>query len=223
MIRLETRMQVTEAMPTTLRRTKQVARMYRLVSWLFAREAVSEAIATRVHLNACPEAVWDHIMLYEEVPEQPPFLLRVFLPHPIRTEGDKTRLGATVRCVYSEGDLVKRITSVEPPHLLQFEVIEQRLGIEGCMRTLAGSYQIHPCGTGTDVVLVTNYRAYLRPRSLWRPLEALLVGQLHKHILDGVCGAIPQPSCPLSGNPSRPRCAPPGGLACTTSPSHSRR
>jgi len=212
-----------EPTPTTPRPRKQVAKFYRLVSWLFARKGVSEAIATRVHLNTGPEAVWDHIMLYEEIPENPPFLLRVFLPHPVRTEGDKTRVGATVRCVYREGDLVKRITSVEPPHLLEFEVIKQRLGIEGCTLTLAGSYQIHPCGDATDVVLITNYRAYLRPRFLWRPLEALLVGLLHKHILNGVSGAIPQPSYRLLGSPSRQQCAPLGGLACTILQSHSRR
>ena len=129
-------------------------------------------------------------MFYEEVPGRPAFLLRALLPYPVRTEGDKTRVGATVRCAYREGDLAKRITTVEPPHLLQFEVIEQRLGIEGCILTLGGSYQIYAVGDATDVVLITNYRAYLRPRYLWRPLEALLVSQLHVHILRGVRAAV---------------------------------
>jgi hypothetical protein len=196
------------------------------VSWLFAREAVSEAVATRVRLNATPEMVWNHIVLYEEVPGQPPFLLRALLPHPVRTEGDKTRVGAIVRCAYREGDLVKRIASVAPPQFLQFEVIEQRLGIERCTLMLSGSYQIHPCGNASDVLLTTNYRAYLRPRFLWRPLEALLVGQLHSHILDGVRQAIllanrggvvavAQSVTPQSGSP--------GGLAWTASQSYSRR
>jgi hypothetical protein len=149
-------MQVAEPIPTTQRPRKRVARWDRFVSWLFARKALREAVVTRVHINASPKAIWNHIMLYEEVPGQPPFLLRVFLPHPVRTEGNKTRVGATVRCIYREGDLVKRITSVEPPHSLQFEVIEQRLGIEGCALTLGGSYQIHPCGDATDVALITN-------------------------------------------------------------------
>ena len=129
---------VGEPMPTTRLR----AYAARLLSWLFARKGVNEAVATRISFDCSPEEVWNHIMFYEEVPGRPAFLLRAMLPYPIRTEGDKTRVGATVRCAYRGGDLVKRITAIEPPHLLQFEVIEQRLGIEGCILTLGGSYQI---------------------------------------------------------------------------------
>lgn len=130
-------------------------------------------------------------MLYEEVPRRPPFPLRALLPHPVRTVGDKARVGGTVRCVYQAGDLVKRITTVEPASLLQFEVVEQNLGVENCILTLGGSYRISPCGDEADVVLITNYRAYLRPRPIWRPLELFLVRQLHCHILGGMRAALP--------------------------------
>ncbi|MGA8145126.1 MAG: hypothetical protein WB987_14670 [Candidatus Acidiferrales bacterium] len=218
--------QLTAPMPTTLWLRKHTAVLYRLVSWLFTRKAVSEAVATRVRFNASPEAVWNHIMLYEEVPGRPPFLLRALLPHPVRTEGVKTRVGATVRCVYEGGDLVKRITTVDPPRFLEFEVVEQRLGIEDCILTVGGSYEIYTCGDATHVMLITNYQAYLRPRYLWRALEALLVRQLHRHILRGVCAEV------LHRNPVvRPflaeslpsRNPPPGGLTCTASQSRFRR
>jgi hypothetical protein len=157
---------------------------------LFAGDSVSETVATRVHFRAGPEVVWNRVVFYEEVPGAPPFLLRAFLPCPLGTEGDKTRVGAQVRCVYRESDLVKRITLVEPARLLQFEVVEQNLGIEGCVLTQGGSYQFFPCGDGTDVALVTEYRAFLHPRHLWRPVEALLVRSLHRHILGAVRAAL---------------------------------
>ena len=218
--------QMAEPMRTTLRLRKPATGRYRLVTLLFARKAVSEAIATRVHFEASPQAVWNHLMFYEEVPGRPPLLLRTLLPHPIRTEGDKSRVGATVRCAYRGSDLVKRITAVEPPHLLQFEVVEQSLGIEDCILTLSGSYQIYACGDATDVVLVTNYQAYLRPRCLWRPLEALLVNQLHSHILRGICAGISPTNpvmCLAVAEPLKSQCALPGDLACTVSQSCSRR
>ena len=42
-------------------------------------------------------------VLYEEVPGRPPFLLRTFLPHPVRTEGDKTRLEQKCAACIGEG------------------------------------------------------------------------------------------------------------------------
>jgi hypothetical protein len=169
---------------------------YWLASRLCGRNAVNETVATRVHVKASPEAVWSHILFYEEVAGRAPFLLRSLLLHPVRTEGDKTRVGAEIRCIYKGGDLVKRITAVDPPRFLQFDVLAQHLGIESCALTSSGTYQIHASGSATDVTLVTSYQAFLYPRFLWRPLEALLVKQLHRHILHGVRADL------LAGNPA---------------------
>lgn len=225
--KIETR--VGEAMPRTVRLEKPAAGRLRLLSWVFAREAASQNdrnVETRVHFDASPEAVWNHLMFYEEVPGRAPLLLRALFPHPVRTEGDKTRVGAAVRCEYSGGELIKRITAVEPPHFLGFEVIEQRLGIEGCIIALGGSYQISTQDGSADVMLSTNYRAYLHPRFLWRPLESLLLGQLHRHILRGISGGMhPENPAfhPVAAKSSASPCAPPGGLACTASRSFSRQ
>jgi hypothetical protein len=218
--------EATRPLPVPARLRKSAAGKYVLLSRVFAREAAREAVTTRVHFDAAPRAIWDQLMFYEEVPGRAPFLLRALLPEALRTEGDKTRVGTTVRCVYSGGtELVKRITSVEAPHLLQFEVIEQRLGIEDCIRTVDGSYQIRACGAASDIVLTTNYDAYLCPRVLWRPLEAALVKDLHRHILRGLDAAV------LAGNKTTqtaiaahaPASDPAGGLACTISQSGSHR
>jgi hypothetical protein len=129
-------------------------------------------------------------MLYEDVPETPAFLLRTLLPHPVRAEGDKTSPGATVRCVYRTGDIVKRIKAVGRPHFLEFEVIRQCLGIESCLLTRGGSYRISANSRSSSIVLSTEYEAYLRPRFFWRPLETRLIGQLHLHILGGIRAAL---------------------------------
>lgn len=76
---------------------------YRLVSRLFARGPVKETVATRICFDVRSEDVWSHLLFYEEVPGRAPFPLRALLPRPVRTEGVKTRVGATVRCAYSGG------------------------------------------------------------------------------------------------------------------------
>ncbi|WP_424671364.1 SRPBCC family protein [Candidatus Binatus sp.] len=168
-------------------------RWFSRVGRLFPRNVATDVVTTSVRFHASPETLWQRILTYEDVPASPPLLLRVLLPHPVRTEGDKSCVGASIQCTYKGGDMVKHITVVEPPHLMQFEVTQQRLGIEGCIMTLGGSYEIRSCGDQTEVVLTTNYRGYLRPRYLWRPLERFLAHQLHRHILDGIRASLPRP------------------------------
>lgn len=212
-------------MPMRSRLRTRAERWYWPVSWLFARKGVVETVTTTARIYAPPEQIWNRILFYEEVPKPPPLLLRIFLSHPLRTEGDKSRVGAFVRCVYTTGELVKRITAVKAPHFLQFEVMRQGLGIESCIVTLGGWYRIDPCGDVTQVGLATNYLAYLHPRSAWRPLEAHLVSQLHHHILCGIASNLrgnPAPLLSVVGAPVQQRDAP-GAFACTASSSPSRR
>lgn len=167
------------------------------VGLLFPRNARSEAVETALHLDATPEEVWRAILFYEEVPRRPVWFLRIFLPRPIRTDGKKMRVGAIVLCTYDGGHLLKRITTVEPARLVRFDVLEQCLGVEGCVSMSRGSYEIRAAGNGSEVVLTTHYRGRLRPRRLWRQLERCLAHRLHRHILDGmratlaVCAAEP--------------------------------
>jgi hypothetical protein len=201
-------------------------RCYRALYLLLGRSAVNESVTTEVHFDAGPDAVWNRMMFYEEVPGQPPWTLRLFLPTPTRTEGDKRLAGGIVRCAYNAGDLFKRITAVDAPHLIQFEVIRQQLGIEDCIATLGGSYQIDRHGDGSRLMLTTNYQAYLRPRRLFRPLEKFLAGRLHRHILAGMNAALSEATAAARAEAAArlaPQVAHPGGLACTISQSHSRR
>ncbi|HYA96452.1 MAG TPA: hypothetical protein VEH49_00030 [Methylomirabilota bacterium] len=171
--------------------------MVTLLNWVsrvFGRRAVSESVATRMQFGAGPEAVWNELMFYEDVPGRPSLLLRAALPRPISTKGTKNGAGALVSCDYGEGSLTKRITAFEPPRLMGFAVIDQRLGIEACCTLVNGSYEFRPRGSGTEAVLTTNYLAHLHPRLLWRPLERWMAGQLHRHILRGMRAALAQAS-----------------------------
>ena len=199
----------------TASRTRRDA-AFRFMSRLFGGGRVRETVTTTVRLDSDPASVWNRLLFYEEVPGRPAWLLRVLLPRPVRTEGDKRRIGAIVRCAYSDGNLAKRITAVDAPHVLRFEVVEQRLGIESCIVTAGGSYSILDCDGATDVALMTNYEAYLRPRSLWRHLEARLVNQLHRHILSGISTAVLRRDpaiCPAGPKAAAPPTTRPGALA----------
>jgi hypothetical protein len=161
----------------------------RVGGW-FSANPESEAVTTRITLDASPETVWKALRFYEEVPQRPGLALLLFLPRPIRSEGEKTQVGARVRCQYEGGHLLKRINAAEPGHLLRFDVLEQHLGIENCVSMEGGSYEIRASDHRSEVLLTTRYRGHLRPRSLWRPFERLLAHRLHGHILEGMKTAL---------------------------------
>jgi hypothetical protein len=118
----------------------------------------------------------------------------MLLPSPVRTQASGKHVGASVECVYSRGSLLKRITVLDRPRLVRFDVIEQQLGIERCVTTVEGSYEIRAVGDGCDVALTTKYRGHLRPRRLWRPIERSLAHALHRHILSGMGAARAEPA-----------------------------
>lgn len=162
---------------------------------LFPRNAAPEAVGTTMFFEATPEEVWRGILFYEEVPNRPQWLLRLFLPLPVRTEGDKKRVGAPIHCTYESGHIVKRMTSLDGPRAMHFEVVEQQLGVESCITMLEGSYELRAVGGGCEVVLTTHYRGHLRPRWLWRGLERYLAHGLHRHILEGMRDTLTASCC----------------------------
>ena len=168
------------------RAPRRAMRLLSRVGRLFQRNETVDSVKTVVRFDASPEAVWQSMLFYEEVPGRPTALLRMFLPLPLRTEGDKTRVGATIACTYESGYLEKRITAAEPARMVRFDVIVQKLGIEDCISMGDGGYDIRADADGSVVVLTTGYRGHLRPRWLWRPFERFLAHCLHTHILDGM-------------------------------------
>jgi hypothetical protein len=154
------------------------------------RYEANESVDTSVYLAASPQRVWEGLLFYEEVPGRPPFPLSVFMPNPLRTEGGKDKVGASIRCIYQNGDLVKRITAVQAPHFIRFDVTDQRLGIESCAVARGGSYELRAVGDGTEMVASTRYTPQLRPRWMWRSVEKLVMGQLHGHVLRGIGSAV---------------------------------
>jgi hypothetical protein len=154
---------------------------------LLGAPAVEEEVATARILDMEPTAAWELLMFYEEVDVEPPLYARIGLPHPLRTEGEMRAVGDVVRCVYSKGQLRKRITVFEPGRRLAFDVIEQT-GVEDRSAELRrGSFDFETLGDGrTRVTLTTVYRPLLAARPAWRPFEQRLAHVLHEHVLDGM-------------------------------------
>jgi len=155
-----------------------------------ARRATTQSltrVVTRMVLAASSEQVWNGLLFYEQIQDRPPLLLRLLLPVPLRTEGAKSQVGDDVRCVYECGTLIKRITRIDPARHYEFDVIEQNLKFGGGLALIGGCYTLRSLkGGGTEVGVTTRYVSALRPRWLWRPVEAAACHMFHRHLLSAM-------------------------------------
>jgi hypothetical protein len=141
-------------------------------------------ITTRMTFDAPQEQVWRSLLFYEEVKERPPLHLRLLLPVPIGTKGDKKRVGGEAMCLYHDGHLLKRTTRIVEGELYEFEVAEQALAVGGTMRLSGGRYVLQEMAPGrTEVAVETRYTSTKWPRWLWRPLERFVCHMFHRFLL----------------------------------------
>jgi hypothetical protein len=141
-------------------------------------------VTTRMTFAASPAEVWSSLMFYEQIEARPPLHLRLLLPEPIATVGRKSEVGDEARCLYRSGHLVKRVTHIERERRYAFEVAEQALALVGGVRLAGGEYTLDALEPNrTQVTVATCYLSRLRPRWLWRPIEAALCHAFHRHIL----------------------------------------
>jgi hypothetical protein len=147
-------------------------------------------VRTNLRVNATPDEAFRAIMFYEQVEHDPPWLLTLALPKPVRSEGSKAAVGNIVRCYYDRGYLVKRISERVENRRLAFEVVEQHLHFERDLTLLDGSFAVEAAeeygGHDSRIVLTTRYRRRLYPAWLWQPMERAIVHTLHGHVLEGM-------------------------------------
>ena len=153
-----------------------------------AEETAQPAIvATSMTFEASRERAWNSLLFYEELERRPPLHLRLLLPVPIRTEGDKKRVGGEAMCLYQDGHLVKRTTRIVEGQLYEFEVAEQALVLGGSMRLSGGRYILRDAGPGlTEVSVETRYTSSKWPRWFWRPAEKLVCHMFHRFLLRSI-------------------------------------
>jgi hypothetical protein len=145
------------------------------------------SVVTGMSFAVPVEAIWKRLMFYEQIEKRPPWLLRLLLPIPIRTDGHVTEAGDEIKCCYHNGYLLKRVTQIVRGQFYAFDVIEQRLALPRAIRLSQGSYTLRelPNG-GTEVSLETRYLSGNRPRWLCHRIEAAVCHLFHSHILNAI-------------------------------------
>jgi hypothetical protein len=149
--------------------------------------AAIRSIVTHRNIAAPLARVWASLRFYEEVAAKPPLLLRLLLPRPLRTPTAARAPGDETILPYVDGHYSKRVTTFDPPHRHEFEVIEQQLAADHGVTMLGGTFTLRELPSHhTDLAVGTSFRSRLRPRWLAEPLESLLCRRLQTYLLDAI-------------------------------------
>lgn len=158
-------------------------------------------VVTSVEVDAPPEAVWEHVVGFEELPPPGRLVFRLGIAHPRRARIDGEGVGAIRRCEFSTGAFVEPITVWEPGRRLSFDVVRQPPPLEewspyasihpphldGYFRSVRGEFRLTPLPGGrTRLEGSTWYELDLAPRHYWRIHADWLVHRIHERVLEHV-------------------------------------
>ncbi|MCE9525023.1 MAG: hypothetical protein K8R36_03100, partial [Planctomycetales bacterium] len=106
---------------------------------------------------------------------------------PIRSEGSKQKEGEVVTCFYNCGEIKKRISKVDAPRKLAFDVVDIQMRSENYAKLKDGSFEIEPVGDKQcRILLTTRFERKLHPAFFWEPIEHKVIHTLHGHVLEGM-------------------------------------
>lgn len=192
-------------------RTQQAARLYS-VGWIalplvLASETWIQpeprlvAATTSVEIAANPEAVWQQVVTFSELPPAEEFVFRSGIAYPVRATISGHGVGAVRRCEFSTGAFVEPITVWDENRRLAFDVIEQPHPmreispyralhpphLEGFFRSRRGEFLLTVLPNGrTRLDGTTWYTQKLWPARYWQGWSDYLVHTIHRRVLQHI-------------------------------------
>ncbi len=154
--------------------------------------------ATTVETSAIVDAdlrdVWSaHV--FDDAHAAPASRLAVVgLPAPAGATGHALRVGDVKTIRLGKGVVQLRVTEAAPPYGLAYEVITQRGFEDRTLRLIGGEGRLTETADGrTRVTVRTHYEPLLDARAVWAPIERLVAGELHLHLLREIQRVVTDP------------------------------
>ena len=155
-------------------------------------------IMTAVEINAPPEVVWEHVVQFSEIEEEPEWYFRIGIASPRRAHIEGKGVGAIRHCEFTTGDFVEPITVWDPPRQLAFNVLKQpepmsELSpyrhihpphLNGSFRSLKGEFRLFLLPDGkTKLEGRTWYQVQIYPLAYWTIWTDAVLHRIHGRVL----------------------------------------
>jgi len=168
--------------------------------WLGAEPPMIE-IRSMVEVDAPPEAVWEHVVAFAELPPPTELLFRAGVAYPLRAEIHGTGPGAIRHCVFSTGPFVEPIEVWDEPRRLEFGVSAQPPSmrelspypelapphLESFLVSHRGRFVLEPLADGrTRLEGTTWYTNRMWPSAYWKLWSDEVIHRIHLRVLEHI-------------------------------------
>jgi uncharacterized membrane protein YhaH (DUF805 family) len=158
-------------------------------------------VTTAIEIDAPPDAVFQHVTSFSELPATPDWFFKLGIAYPIRARIVGEGVGAIRYCEFSTGPFVEPITVWEPGKRLAFDVVAQPPSmkewspyahvnaphLEGYMVSKRGEFRLIALPGGrTRLEGSTFYTLSIYPEAYWVPWGEALLHRIHTRVLTHV-------------------------------------
>lgn len=159
------------------------------------------AITSAIEISAPPEAVWEKVVAFSEIPMPTEWLFKIGIAYPKRATIHGQGPGATRYCTFTTGDFVEPIEIWDAPRRLTFGVSSQPAPMQewtpystidpphlhGYFQSQKGEFLLTklPNG-GTRVAGTTWYSNKMWPQPYWKIWGDLVIHRIHMRVLEHI-------------------------------------
>jgi len=155
-------------------------------------------VHSSIDIDAPPEAVWEKVVTFTEIPEPREWLFHTGIAYPLRATMVGTGVGAVRRCQFTTGAFVEPIQVWDAPRLLRFGVTENPAPMEeltpyhriepphlkGYFVSHEGQFELTRLpGNRTRLTGTTWYTDRIWPSAYWRLWSDYIVHRIHMRVL----------------------------------------
>lgn len=178
-----------------------------LLPLLMAGEAAIKPVAptyevrSSIDIDAPPEVVWNHVIAFPDITEEPELMFRAGIAYPLRAH----IVGRTRYCEFTTGSFVEPIDVWDAPHRLAFRVTQNPAPmhelspwgdidaphLHGFLVSKHGQFDLLPLDGGrrTRLVGTTWYQHNLWPAAYWRLWSDEIIHRIHMRVLRHIAKA----------------------------------
>lgn len=155
-------------------------------------------VTSSIVIDAPREVVWDHVVSFSEITEDPSLLFRAGIAYPLRATIAGAGPGAMRRCTFTTGDFIEPIEVWDEPNLLRFGVTAcpptmtemspwgeiAAPHLEGNFVSTRGQFLLETLPDGrTRLSGTTWYHQKLWPSLYWKAWADAIIHRIHMRVL----------------------------------------